>query len=134
MEAKPLMEQLYSREHDEVILWLTDTTLLRGLSTLRWNLDELLTGRRPVLLVDISGLQRLSSPTLAALLRAQRVCRGRGGGVVLRGANNRCLDVLTGTGLLDLFGIADARTRSSVVRLEDRPHRLALAGAPKQAT
>lgn len=118
------MEQLYSREHDEVILWLEDTTLIRGLSTLRWNLEELLAGRRPVLLVDISGLTRLSSPTLAALLWAQRFCRRRGGGVVLRGANNRCLDVLARTGLLDLFGMSSANGRPSVVRIGEAPPHL----------
>lgn len=90
-----------------LVLSLDDATLLRGLATLRWHLDELMHGRPPVLVVDISHLSHLSSPTLAALLWAQRVCRGRGGHVVLRGANSCCRSVLEATGLLGLFGLDD---------------------------
>lgn len=43
------------------------------------------------------------------LLRAwaQRTCRSRGGRVVLRGPNKRCLTVLARTGLADLFAVAE---------------------------
>jgi anti-sigma B factor antagonist len=91
--------------HDDLVVSLDDDNLLRGLSDLRWHLDELLAGRAPVLVVDISGLSRLSSATLAALLWAQRGCRSRGGGVLLRGPNRRCRDVLARTGLIDLFSV-----------------------------
>jgi anti-anti-sigma factor len=94
--------------NDDVALFLADATLLRGLSELRWHLDDLLADRSPVLVVDISGLSRLSSATLAALLWAQRGCRGRGGRVVLRGPTKRCRDVLVRTGLVDLFAVEDA--------------------------
>jgi anti-anti-sigma factor len=89
----------------DVALILDDDTLLKGLSELRWHLDGLLADRSPVLVVEISGLSRLSSATLAALLWAQRGCRGRGGRVVLRGPTKRCRDVLVRTGLVDLFSV-----------------------------
>lgn len=38
---------------------------------------------------------------------AQRTCRSRGGRVVLRGPNKRCLTVLARTGLADLFAVAE---------------------------
>lgn len=95
--------------HDDLVVSLDDDNLLRGLADLRWHLDGLLAGRDPVLVVDISGLSRLSSATLAGLLWAQRGCRGRGGGVMLRGPNKRCRDMLARTGLIDLFSVdADA--------------------------
>lgn len=93
---------------DDVALSLDDATLLRGLGQLRWHLDELMADRPPGLVVEISGLSRLSSATLAALLWAQRGCRGRGGRVVLRGPNKRCRDVLVRTGLVDLFSVETA--------------------------
>lgn len=85
------------------VVHLDDASLLAGLTDLRWRLDELLAGRPPVLVVDISQLSRLSSATLAALLWAQRRCRARGGRVVLRHPNKRCGDILTRTGLAPLF-------------------------------
>lgn len=91
--------------HDALIVSLDDDNLLRGLADLRWHLDELLAGRGPVLVVDISGLSHLSSATLAVLLWAQRGCRSRGGGVQLRGPNKRCRDMLARTGLIDLFSV-----------------------------
>lgn len=109
-------------QHDQpeaegaVLVSLDDATLLQGLATLRWHLDDLLDGQPPVLIVDISALSQLSSPTLAALLWAQRVCRGRGGHVVLRGANDSCHSVLAATGLLGLFGLRDQPHLPELVR------------------
>lgn len=91
--------------HDDLVVSLDDENLLRILSDLRWHLDELLAGRPPVLVVDISGLSQLSSATLAVLLWAQRGCRSRGGGVLVRGPNKRCRDMLARTGLIDLFPV-----------------------------
>lgn len=99
------MTQTAVSDLSDVALSLDDENLLKGLSQLRWHLDDLLAGRSPVLVVEISGLSRLSSATLAALLWAQRGCRGRGGRVVLRGPTKRCRDVLVRTGLVDLFSV-----------------------------
>lgn len=84
-------------------LRLDDHNLLEGLAELRWGLDDLIADRRPVLVVDLSGLSRLSSATLAGLLWTQRRCRARGGYVVLRGPNRRCRELLARTGLAGLF-------------------------------
>lgn len=101
------MDEEDALRFDDVVLHLADDTLLRGLADLRWRLDDLLAGHPPQLVIDISALTRLSSATLAALLWAQRTCRSRGGRVVLRGPNKRCLTVLARTGLADLFAVAE---------------------------
>jgi anti-anti-sigma factor len=75
---------------------------------LRWRLDELLPPSTPSLVVDTTGLTRLSSPTLAALLWAQRRCRLRGGQVRLQGANRRCREHLASTGLDEVFHVSSA--------------------------
>ncbi len=85
-------------------LILNDDTRLSGVADLRWRLDELLPADAPPsLVVDISGLTRLSSPTLAALLWAQRRCQLRGGQMRLVGANRRCREHLARTGLDEVF-------------------------------
>ena len=86
-------------------LVLNDAELLRGVAALRWRLDELLPPGATSLVVDIHGLTRLSSQTLAALLWAQRRCRLRGGQVRLLGANRRCRELLARTGLTEVFHV-----------------------------
>ncbi len=86
-------------------LVLDDDGLLRGLSDLRWSFDDLLPAGANRLVVDVRGLTRLSSQTLAALLWAQRRCRVRGGQVRLLGANRRCRDLLQRTGLDQVFDV-----------------------------
>ena len=84
---------------DEVVVMLDEALLQDGLADVRWLLhDALLAGARRIV-VDLTGAPRLSSPALASLLGAHRVCRARGGGVVLRGADRRTRDVLCRTGL-----------------------------------
>lgn len=84
---------------DEVIVALDEALLTDGLADARWLLhDALLAGARTIV-VDLSCVQRLSSPALASFLWAHRICRARGGGVVLRGADRRTRDVLSRTGL-----------------------------------
>lgn len=99
------MDDLDVSHSDTVVFHLRGATLLSDLSDLRWHLDDLLAGREPVIVVDISDLALLSSATLAALLWTQRRCRARGGRVVLRGPNRRCQTLLTGTGLAGMFVI-----------------------------
>jgi anti-anti-sigma factor len=87
------------RTEDEAVVFVTDALLADGLAELRWLLhDHVLAGVR-VLTVDLSGVEQLSSPAVATFLWAHRSCRARGGGVVLRGANRKTLDLLRRTGL-----------------------------------
>jgi anti-anti-sigma factor len=84
---------------DQVTIRLSDELLADGLADVRWLLhDALLAGARE-LVVDLHGVQHLSSPAVASFLSAHRTCRARGGTVVLRGANRRTLDLLHRTGL-----------------------------------
>ena len=97
---------------DQVTIRLTDELLADGLADVRWLLhDALLAGARE-LVIDLSGVQHLSSPAVASFLSAHRTCRARGGAVVLRGANRRTLDLLHRTGLwlvLELEPAGDRR-------------------------
>lgn len=87
------------RCEDEAVVFVTDALLADGLAELRWLLhDHVLAGVR-VLTVDLGGVEQLSSPAVATFLWAHRSCRARGGGVVLRGANRKTLDLLRRTGL-----------------------------------
>ena len=84
---------------DVVTIHLDDAVLADGLADVRWLLhDALLAGARQ-LVVDLSGVQHLSSSAVASFLSAHRTCRARGGAVVLRGANRRTEDLLHRTGL-----------------------------------
>lgn len=84
---------------DRVSIRLSDDLMADGVADVRWLLhDALLAGARRVV-VDLSDVQQLSSPAVACFLSAHRVCRARGGAVVLRGGNRRTLDLLTRTGL-----------------------------------
>ena len=84
---------------DVVTIHLDDAMLADGLADVRWLLhDALLAGARRVV-VDLSHLQHLASPAVASFLWAHRICRARGGAVVLRGANRRTEDLLHRTGL-----------------------------------
>lgn len=106
--------RVLDRYDDTVVVALADETLLEGLADLRWGLRGLLTHGVSTLVVDVAGVERLSSATVAALLRAKRHCRARGGGVVVRGASRRSLDVLHRTGLARVFDIQAAPARPPV--------------------
>lgn len=111
--------EVLDREEDLVVIRLSDAAGLRGLADLRWRLDTVLSGGATTLVVDVSDLERFSSSTLAALLQARRICRARGGTVVLRSAEGQCTEMLTRTGLLGLFQVEAA---------EDRPPQKAMTG------
>jgi anti-anti-sigma factor len=100
-------------ELDQVTIRLDDDVLADGLADVRWLLhDALLAGARQ-LVVDLSAVQHLSSPAVASFLSAHRTCRARGGGVVLRGANRRTLDLLHRTGLWRVLELEPARERAA---------------------
>jgi anti-anti-sigma factor len=84
---------------DEVVVALDEALLADGLADARWALrDALLAGARRIV-VDVSQVHSLGSPALASFLWAHRICRARGGGLVLRGADRRTRDMLHRTGL-----------------------------------
>ncbi len=94
---------------DVVTIHLDDAVLADGLADVRWLLhDALLAGARQ-LVVDLSGVQQLSSSAVASFLSAHRTCRARGGAVVLRGANRRTEDLLHRTGLWRVMVLEPAR-------------------------
>lgn len=98
---------------DEVTIHLDDTHFADGLADVRWLLhDALLAGARR-LVVDLSRVQHLSSTAVASFLWAHRICRARGGTVVLRGANRRTLDLLHRTGLWRVLQLDDDRGRDA---------------------
>jgi anti-anti-sigma factor len=98
---------------DDVLLCVDDAMLEEGLADLRWMLhDALVAGARRVV-VDLTGVQQLSSPVVASLLSAHRTCRARGGAVVLRGANRRTEDLLCRTGLWRVLSLETARGRAA---------------------
>ena len=108
--SQPVHRDVRSRPSGHLVL--DDAGLLRGVADLRWRLDDLLPHGAQALVVDIHGLTRLSSQTLAALLWAQRRCRLRGGHVRLVGANRRSRELLARTGLTEVFHVLrpDERT------------------------
>jgi anti-sigma B factor antagonist len=94
---------------DVVTIHLDDAVLADGLADVRWLMhDALLAGARQ-LVVDLSGVQHLSSSAVASFLSAHRTCRARGGAVVLRGANRRTEDLLHRTGLWRVMVLEPAR-------------------------
>ncbi len=97
---------------DEVVVAVTPALLDDGLADLRWLLHDALSAGARTLVVDVARLPQLSSPLLASLLGAHRVCRARGGAVVLRGAGRRTRDVLTQTGLWRVLQVQPAARRT----------------------
>ncbi len=83
----------------EVTVHLDDRLLAGGLADVRWTLLGALHAGARSLVVDVAGVQRLPHAVVAVLLSAHRICRARGGAVVLRGANRRTEDLLHRTGL-----------------------------------
>jgi len=111
-------------EHgDEVVVRLDETLLADGLADVRWLLhDALLAGARRIV-VDLSRVHSLGSPALASFLWAHRLCRARGGAVVLRGADRRTRDMVHRTGLWRVLHLQGDRApgagRGSPVRRRD---------------
>ena len=92
----------------KAIVTLSDTDLGGGLTALRWRLRGLVMEGACLVVVDVSEIDQISSTLLAALLDTHRVCRRRGGGVVIRHASRRMADVLRRTGLDRVFEVEAA--------------------------
>ncbi len=95
-------------EEGVTVVALHEGCLRQGVGALRRSLGEALDSGTSTLVVDVSGVEHLSSVVVALLLRAKRCCRVRGGRVVLRGLGRDDLDVLHRTGLAPLFDIEPA--------------------------
>ncbi|GAB3426367.1 hypothetical protein GCM10027569_65540 [Flindersiella endophytica] len=90
---------------------LTDETLVDGMAGLRWQLRAILVEGARHIVVDVKRVRRISSAVIGALLGAHRVCRARGGGVVLRNPDRRTVDLLLRHGLHYVFAIDGANAR-----------------------
>ena len=109
--ARPAEAIAAAAAADEVTIHLDDALFADGVTDVRWLLrDALLAGARR-LVVDLTRVQHLSSTAVASLLWAHRICRARGGTVVLRGANRRTLDLLHRTGLERVLQLDTDRSR-----------------------
>ena len=84
---------------DEVVVALDEALLAPGLADARWLLHDALHAGARRIVVDLSRVEHLASPALATFLWAHRICRARGGGLVLRGADGRTRETLRRTGL-----------------------------------
>ena len=83
------------------MLQMHDADLMRVLDDVERGLDSLLDRGPRTLVVDMSGVARLSSTTIAALLWVRRRCAARGVDVVVREASTRHLAQLRRIGLRD---------------------------------
>ena len=83
----------------EVTIHLDDRLLAGGLADVRWALLGALHAGACSLAVDLNGVQQLPHAVVAVLLSAHRICRARGGAVVLRGVDPRTAALLRRTGL-----------------------------------
>ena len=96
---------LLGRADQTVRVAMSDPLRASGLDDLQWQLTGLLGGGTNTLVIDVSGVVRLSSACVATLLGVKRTCRARRVRVVLSGPPNRTLEVLTRTGLASVFEI-----------------------------
>jgi anti-sigma B factor antagonist len=96
---------------DERVVRLSQPMLADGLADVRWLLHQaVLAGARRIV-VDLSRVSSLASPALASFLWAHRICRARGGAVVLRSPDRRVEDVLRRTGLTHVLEVQSRRSR-----------------------
>ncbi len=72
---------------------------------LRGELPGLLGGGTDTLVIDVSGVDRLSSSGVATLLAVKRTARARRVHVVLAGPSDRTREVIVRTGLASVFEI-----------------------------
>jgi anti-anti-sigma factor len=104
------------------VVRLSDETFVEGMAGLRWQLRAHLSDGARYIIMDVSRVRHLSSTAVAAMLGAHRVCRTRGGAVVLRNPGRKTLDLLTRTGLDHVFRIDRVKPEVlSAGRPGDRP-------------
>jgi anti-anti-sigma regulatory factor len=103
-----MTDTTHSPPPQKAIVTLSDSDLGGGLTGLRWRLRGLVMDGVSLVIVDVSDIDQISSTLLAALLDTHRVCRRRGGGVVIRHASRKMSDVLRRTGLDRVFEVEAA--------------------------
>ncbi len=114
--------QVPSAGGDEVVVVLGGTTP-SGEPADAWEvLHRALAGGARRIVVDLRGPGSLGSPALAGVLAAHRVCRARGGGVVLLGVDRRTADMLRRTGLCQVLQVrAEPPPTKRDMSTDDRP-------------
>ena len=105
MSAVRVLGHQRSLDEDVAVVVLREASVRRGVETLRRDLAATLDSGVSTVVIDVSGVQDLSSVVVGLLLRVKRCCRARGGRVVLRGLNRVDLHVMHRTGLSSLFEI-----------------------------
>ena len=103
-----MTDSIHSPLPQKAIVTLSDADLAGGLTSLRWHLRDLVMDGACLVVIDVSEIGEMSSTLLAALLDTHRVCRRRGGGVVIRHASRKMADVLRRTGLDRVFDVEAA--------------------------
>ncbi|GGR59666.1 anti-anti-sigma factor [Nocardioides luteus] len=96
---------------ETVVVPFSDDTCRRAIHNLRWRLAEMLAGGPEAVVVDLRGLTRFSSTTVAALLWAKRRCGTRGVPLRLRNADQALADQLRRAGLDTIWDIQTTPTR-----------------------
>jgi anti-anti-sigma regulatory factor len=94
-----------------VLVVLDDGTAGQGLLELRGRLGEVLSAGDSRLVVDVSGLDHLSSAVVAALLWSKRTCLARGVSMSVRGAAGKNLGLLSRAGLSQMLDVASPGRR-----------------------
>jgi anti-anti-sigma factor len=92
----------------KAIVTLSDTDTGTGSTQLRWRLRGVVMEGACLVVVDVSDIDQISSTLLAALLDTHRVCRQRGGGLVIRHASRKMTEHLRRTGLDRVFEVEAA--------------------------
>lgn len=89
-------------EHDEqtAVVTFDDCSSLEGWADLRAEVRRQLAYGRERIVIDLTGLGRLSSAAVAGLLSAKRCVRARGGQVVVRVQGSASLTTLARAGLV----------------------------------
>ncbi|WP_162605345.1 STAS domain-containing protein [Jiangella ureilytica] len=105
----PARRAVFYTRGDWAVVPLSDRTLRECIHDLRWRLEEMLADGPSALVVDVSGLTRLSSPTIAALLWAKRRCTARRVRVMLSQPDQAMVDLLHRAGLDDVLEIQPPR-------------------------
>jgi anti-anti-sigma regulatory factor len=97
--SAPVVEHPTAAAGGEVVIPFSEVLAAGGLADARWLLhDALLSGARTVV-VDLADVIALPPGSLGTFVWAHRICRARGGGVVLRGAGPDVAGSLRRTGL-----------------------------------
>ncbi len=93
-----------------MVVPLSDRTVREALHDLRWRTEEMLADGPEAVVVEVSGLTRLSSATVAALLWAKRRCTSRGVRLLLTDPDDALAGQLHRAGLDTVWDIQTGAT------------------------